>query len=326
MDERAIVNALAGLCATGGSTNTVLHLTAVAAAAGIVLELDDYEAAAAATPLLARVYPNGSADVNQFHAAGGMNFVLNQLLDAGLVHADAPNAFGSTLGGSAKTPALAADNAISWVDAGHESADQAVLRPLRDAFQPTGGLKVLSGNLGRAVIKVSAVDPARHVIVAPARVFHSQEALHRAFEKGELNQDVVVVVTFQGPRAIGMPELHKLTPPLAVLQDRGFKVALVTDGRMSGASGSVPAAIHLSPEALEGGPIAKVRDGDMIRLDATAGTLDVIDAGSVWLTREPAKHDLAAEHLGVGRELFSVFRATVGSAEQGGSIFGRVDA
>lgn len=326
LDERAIVNALVGLSATGGSTNAVLHMTAVAAAAGIILELEDYEAAAAATPLLARVYPNGRADVNQFQSAGGVNFVLGQLLEAGLVHADAPNAFGGTLGESAKSPSLTADNAIAWTDAHRESGDPAVLRPLKNAFQPTGGLKALSGNLGRAVIKVSAVEPVRHVITAPARVFHSQEGLFEAFEKGELDRDVVVVVRFQGPRAIGMPELHKLTPPLAVLQDRGFKVALVTDGRMSGASGTVPAAIHLSPEALDGGPIAKIRDGDMIRLDATAGTLDMIGAEQGWLTREPAVANLAREHLGVGRELFSIFRAMVGSAEQGASVFGRIDA
>ena len=325
VDERAIVNALVGLCATGGSTNAVLHMTAVAAASGIVVELEDYEAAAAATPLLAKVYPNSSADVNQFHAAGGVNFVLRQLLDAGLVHGDAPNAFGSTLEKSVADPQLGEDCELAWAAVYCESPDRDILRPVNDPFQASGGIRRLSGNLGRAVIKTSSLDPSRRVITAPARVFHSQEDLHMAFTRGELNQDVVVVVRFQGPKAVGMPELHKLTPPLAVLQDRGFKVALVTDGRMSGASGNVPAAIHLSPEAMSSGPIAKVRDGDVIRLDAVAGTLDVMqDEG--WLTREPASAELESEHIGVGRELFSIFRAAVGNAERGASIFGGIKA
>ncbi|HEY1942496.1 MAG TPA: phosphogluconate dehydratase [Roseiarcus sp.] len=321
IDERAIVNGVVGLHATGGSTNLTIHLIAMAAAAGVHLTWDDFADLAEVTPLLARIYPNGKADVNHFQAAGGMPLLIRALLDEGLVHEDARTVWGESLADYVVEPMLTEDGAVTWRDAAERSGDETVLRDAGNPFQPTGGLRVLEGPLGRAVIKTSAVAPERHVIEAPARVFHSQEELHTAFRAGELFRDVVAVVRFQGPQAIGMPELHKLMPPLGVAQDRGHRVALVTDGRLSGASGKVPAAIHVTPEADAGGAIAKIRDGDLIRLDAPAGRLDVLVDPTEWAARSPATKDLSAAHFGIGRELFSAFRANVGRAEQGASIF-----
>ncbi len=319
VDERVIVNAMVALLATGGSTNHLIHWVAVARAAGILIDWTDFGDLSRATPLLARVYPNGSADVNEFQAAGGPGFVIRELLDAGFMHADVATV---AEGGLAAYGALPAQDgaALRWNALPAKSGDESVLRGADQPFSAEGGLKLLTGNLGRSVIKVSAVPDDRHVIEAPARVFESQEALLAAFKAGELERDVVAVVRFQGPRANGMPELHKLTPPLAVLQGKGFKVALVTDGRMSGASGKVPAAIHVSPEALAEGPLARVRDGDRIRLDAVAGTLDALVDAAEWAARAPAKmSDAAAETNahGLGRELFGGLRRNVLSAEQG---------
>jgi phosphogluconate dehydratase len=323
VDERAIVNAMVALLATGGSTNHLIHWVAVARAAGLVIDWDDFSALSGVVPLLARVYPNGSADVNQFQAAGGPGYVIRELLDAGLMHADVLTVRADGLRAYTRVPALDAAGALRWTPAGGEggaSGDESVLRPAARPFSSTGGLRLLGGNLGRSVIKVSAVPEERHVVEAPARVFDSQEALQQAFAAGELERDVVCVVRWQGPRANGMPELHKLTPPLAVLQGKGFQVALVTDGRMSGASGKVPAAIHVSPEALAGGPLARVRDGDRIRLDAVAGTLDALVPAEEWAARAAATMpaDLAASNAhGLGRELFAGMRAHALSAEEG---------
>eukprot|EP01036_Dinobryon_divergens_P043168 gene43168-57433_t len=272
VDERSIVNAMVALLATGGSTNHLIHWVAVARAGGMVIDWDDFSALSDVVPLLARVYPNGSADVNQFQAAGGPGFVIRELLDAGLMHPDVRTVRPEGLRAFTRIPQRAdADAAagLTWVEAG-AGGDHSVVRPAAQPFSASGGLKLLSGNLGRSVVKVSAVPVERHVVEAPCRVFDSQDALQAAFQAGELNRDVVCVVRWQGPRANGMPELHKLTPPLAVLQGRGYQVALVTDGRMSGASGNVPAAIHVSPEAAMGGPLARVCDGDVVRLDAVA--------------------------------------------------------
>ncbi|MBS0582305.1 MAG: phosphogluconate dehydratase [Proteobacteria bacterium] len=322
VDERAIVNGIAGLHATGGSTNLLLHIVAIARAAGLIVTLEDFDAIASAVPLLARVYPNGKADVNQFHAAGGLNFLIAQLLDAGLVHADVNTVNGTGLDGYRKHALLDAEKKLGYVPIAAASHDETVLRPASNPFRPDGGLKALAGNLGRAVIKISAVAPERAVIEAPAIVFEEQDDVKAAFERGELDRDFVAVVRFQGPRANGMPELHKLTPTLGVLQDRGYKVALVTDGRMSGASGKVPAAIHLTPEAAAGGAIAKIRNGDIVRLDANAGTLEVKVDAATFAAREPAKgHGLAAHHVGLGRELFALFRDTVGASDAGASVF-----
>ncbi len=321
LDERAFVNGIVGLHATGGSTNHTLHLVAMAAAAGITLTWDDFADLAEVVPLLARVYPNGSADVNHFHAAGGTAFLIRELLAAGLLHQDVNTVLGQGLNAYVREPFLPEGGTLEWRDGAKVSGDTAVLRGVADPFQPTGGLRLLAGELGRAVIKVSAIAPERHVIQAPARVFHSQDALQAAFKAGELTGDVVAVVRFQGPKANGMPELHKLMPPLAILQDRGHAVALVTDGRLSGASGKVPAAIHVTPEAAEGGPIAKLRDGDLVRVDAQAGRLSVLVDAAEWAAREPARADLSSSHVGVGRELFACFRAAVGRADAGASIF-----
>ena len=319
VDERVIVNAMVALLATGGSTNHLIHWVAVARAAGILIDWTDFGDLSRATPLLARVYPNGSADVNQFQAAGGPGFVIRELLDAGFMHADVATV---AEGGLAAYGALPVQEgaALRWSALPAKSGDESVLRGAAQPFSAEGGLKLLTGNLGRSVIKVSAVPDDRHVIEAPARVFESQESLLAAFKAGELERDLVAVVRFQGPRANGMPELHKLTPPLAVLQGKGFKVALVTDGRMSGASGKVPAAIHVSPESLAEGPLARVRDGDRIRLDAVAGTLDALVDAAEWAARAPATiGDAAAETNahGLGRELFGGLRRNVLSAEQG---------
>ena len=325
LDERAFVNGIVGLNATGGSTNHTLHLVAMAAAAGVRITWDDFSDLADIVPLMARVYPNGSADVNHFHAAGGMAFLIGELLAAGLLHRDVDTVCGKGLDAYVREPFLTkdalTDDALHWRNGPTRSGDTAVLRGTAEPFDATGGLKLLVGELGRAVIKVSAIAPERHVIEAPARVFHSQEALQETFRAGLLTGDFVAVVRFQGPKANGMPELHKLMPPLGVLQDRGQKVALVTDGRLSGASGKVPAAIHVTPEAAEGGPIAKIRDGDIVRVDAHAGLLAVRVDPLEWAARVPATTPLDASHVGVGRELFTCFRNAVGPADAGASIF-----
>jgi phosphogluconate dehydratase len=318
-----VVNGVVGLLATGGSTNHTLHLVAVAAAAGIALTWDDFADLSPVVPLLARVYPNGSADVNHFHAAGGMAFLIGQLLDAGLLHSDVPTVAGRGLDAYRREPFLTEDGSLVWRDGPAASLDSAVLRPATDPFSPDGGLRVLRGNLGHAVIKVSAVAPEHQVVEAPARVFDDQQHLTAAFGRGELDRDFVAVIRYQGPRANGMPELHKLTPVLGVLQDRGYRVALVTDGRMSGASGKIPAAIHLTPEAASGGPISRVRDEDVIRLDAAAGTLEVELSDYELMERAPTGHapsDL--DWVGTGRELFSVFRHAAGTADTGAAVFG----
>ena len=318
VDERCIVNAMVALLATGGSTNHLIHWVAVARAAGIVIDWDDFSALSDVVPLLARVYPNGSADVNQFQAAGGPGFVIRELLDAGLMHADVVTARSGGLREFTAIP-QAQGSGMGWSPAG-ASGDASVLRGTTEPFSATGGLKLLRGNLGRSVIKVSAVPDDRHVVQAPARVFDSQEALHVAFAAGALDRDVVCVVRWQGPRANGMPELHKLTPPLAVLQGKGFRVALVTDGRMSGASGKVPAAIHVSPEAAAGGPLARLRDGDVVRLDATTGTLQALVDEAEWNTRvaQSMPDQLVLDNgLGLGRELFAGMRRNALDAEQG---------
>jgi phosphogluconate dehydratase len=317
LDERAFVNGLVGLMATGGSTNLVLHLPAMARAAGIELDLQDFADISEVVPLMAKVYPNGLADVNHFHAAGGLAYMIGQLLDAGLLHPDARTIAGEGLTLYRQEPKLR-DGKLVWEDGPASSLNDRILRPAGDPFQPSGGLKQLTGNLGTGVIKVSAVAPERHVIEAPARIFHDQEDVKRAFKAGAFTTDTVVVVRFQGPQANGMPELHSLTPTLTVLQDRGLKVALVTDGRMSGASGKVPAAIHVSPEAACGGPLARLRDGDIVRLDATAGTLTVLAAD--FDSRPAVTADLSANSFGTGRELFEAFRRSVGPASTGAGV------
>ncbi|MCB1968852.1 MAG: phosphogluconate dehydratase [Geminicoccaceae bacterium] len=322
LDERAFVNGIVGWHATGGSTNHSMHLLAMAAAGGIELTWDDLADLSEVVPLLARVYPNGLADVNHFHAAGGMAYLIRELLAEGLLHDDVRTIAGE--GGMQRYTAepFLDEGKLVWKEGPSASGDAAILAPAARPFAANGGLKMLAGNLGRSVIKVSAVRPGRQVVEAPAIVFNDQSELQEAFGNGELERDFVAVVRFQGPAANGMPELHKLTPPLGVLQDKGFRVALVTDGRMSGASGKVPAAIHLTPEALHGGAIAKIRDGDMIRLDAVAGTLDVLVDEAEFSARDPARIDLSHYHDGMGRELFATFRQSVGGAERGASVFG----
>ncbi len=317
LDERAFVNGLVGLMATGGSTNLVLHLPAMARAAGVILDLEDFADISEAVPLMAKVYPNGMADVNHFHAAGGLPYMIGQLLDAGLLHEEVQTIAGEGLSLYRREPVLTEEGLV-WRDGPQASQNDRILRPATDPFQPSGGLRQLSGNLGRGVMKVSAVAPDRHVIEAPARIFHDQEAVKAAFRAGEFTSDTVVVVRFQGPRANGMPELHSLTPVLSVLQDRGLRVALVTDGRMSGASGKVPSAIHVAPEAAMGGPLARLRDGDLLRVDATTGRLDVLAEG--FEDRTPVEADLSASAHGIGRELFAAFRATVGSSTEGAAV------
>ena len=317
LDEKAFVNGIVGLMATGGSTNLILHLPAMARAAGIQIDIDDFAALSEVTPLMAKVYPNGLADVNHFHAAGGLGFMIGELLDAGLLHPDTMTVSGDGLMQYTREPKLK-DGALTWEATDHKTRNDKILRPASDAFQPVGGLKSLTGNLGRGVIKVSAVAPERHVIEAPVRVFHDQDSVKAAFKAGEFTTDCVVVVRFQGPRANGMPELHGLTPTLSVLQDRGLRVALVTDGRMSGASGKVPAAIHVCPEAAEGGPLAKLRDGDIVRLDAAKGTLAVLAAD--FDARPPVTADLAGNGNGLGREMFEMFRNNVSRATDGAAV------
>ena len=329
LDERAFVNGIVGLMATGGSTNLVLHLPAMARAAGVLLELQDFHDLSQVTPLLAKVYPNGLADVNHFHAAGGLGYTIGQLLEAGLLHPDTMTVAGKGLERYTHEPKLTEaglntglntglNSGLTWTPGARDSQNTRILRPVSDPFDATGGLRQLDGNLGTGVIKTSAVAPERHVIQAPARIFDTQDAVKEAFKAGEFTTDTVVVVRFQGPQANGMPELHALTPVLAVLQDRGLKVALVTDGRMSGASGKVPAAIHISPEAAAGGPLARLRDGDIIRLDATTGLIEaqVPDLDD----RAPATPDLTGNDNGVGRELFAMFRANVGPAATGAAV------
>ena len=320
VDEKCIVNALVTLLATGGSTHHSIHWIAVARAAGVVIDWQDFNDLSAITPLLARIYPNGSADVNHFHAAGGTAFVLRTLLQAGLLHEDVNTVWGQGLGHYTQVPQLV-DGELSYAPGQASSGNPDILRPTEDPFEREGGLRLLSGNLGRCIIKTSAVAPQHWVVEAPARVFECQEELKRAFEAGELNSDVVAVVRFQGPRANGMPELHKLTPYLGILQDRGQQVALVTDGRMSGASGKVPAAIHLTPEALAEGPIGKVRDGDIIRVDAERGEVSVLVPADEWQKRRQATRKSQHSAYGMGRELFAHMRNVVSEAEAGATIF-----
>jgi len=322
IDERSIVNGIVGLNATGGSTNLTIHLIAMAAAAGIRITWQDFSDISDIVPLLARVYPNGLADVNHFNAAGGMGFLIRELLDAGLLHEDAHTVWGEGLRPYAVEAKLGPDGTVSREPAPAESGDEKVLVPFPKAFQPNGGLKVLTGNLGNAVTKVSAVKPEKRIVEAPALVFDSQEGLQAAFKAGKLDRDFVAVIRYQGPKANGMPELHKLTPALGVLQDRGHKVALVTDGRMSGASGKVPTAMHVTPEALDGGPISLVQDGDMVRFDAEAGTLELLVPAHVLAARVASVPDLSDNGFGLGRELFTGFRARALSAEMGATSFG----
>jgi len=316
VDERSIVNSIVGLLATGGSTNHTMHIVAYARAAGIIITWDDFAELSKVVPLLTRIYPNGPADINHFHAAGGMAFLVKQLIAGGLVHEDVNTIMGKGLTHYTKEPFLDNDKLV-WRDGTPDSLDEEVVRPITAPFSKEGGLSLLTGNLGRAVIKVSAVKQENRVIEAPAAVFHSQHELADAIINGELKRDCVAVVRFQGPQAIGMPELHKLTPYLGNLQDQGYKVALVTDGRMSGASGKVPAAIHLTPEAAAGGAIGRIQDGDMVRLDANTGELSLLIDSQNLAHREQAKHDLAASHQGMGREFFVAQRAMVTGAEEG---------
>ncbi|MEX0307954.1 MAG: phosphogluconate dehydratase [Ruegeria sp.] len=319
LDERAFVNGIVGLMATGGSTNLLIHLIAMARAGGIVLDWEDFSDISAVVPLVARVYPNGLADVNHFHAAGGLGFAIGTLLEDGLLHPDTLTVAGQGLHNYTKEPKLK-DGELIWEEGAGHSLNEKIVRPANDPFQPTGGLSRLTGNLGTGVMKVSAVAPEHQVVEAPVRVFHDQNAVKAAFKAGEFTGDVIVVVRFQGPKANGMPELHSLTPILSILQGRGQKVALVTDGRMSGASGKVPAAIHVCPEALDGGPIAYLQDGDLLRVDAVKGELEILTPGV--LDRAPATADLSVNQHGVGRDLFGAFRQNVGSADTGASIFG----
>jgi phosphogluconate dehydratase len=320
VDEKTIVNAIVALLATGGSTNHTLHLVAMARAAGIVIDWDDFSALSAAVPTLARIYPNGDADVNRFHEAGGTGFIIRELLDAGLLHDDVTTVLGKGLRAHCAGPVLQ-ESGAAWQPSPQASGDVEVLRPVADAFSAEGGLRLLTGNLGRAVVKVSAVKPQYRVVRAPAIVFDSQEQFLEAFKDGLLDRDFVAVVRLQGPRANGMPELHSLTPALGTLQDAGRHVALVTDGRMSGASGKVPAAIHVSPEVLAGGPLGKVRTGDMILLDAEEGRLEALVAPEEWAARVVEPADLTANEVGMGRELFAMFRGSVTTAEEGAATF-----
>lgn len=321
VDERAIVNAIVALLATGGSTNHTIHLVAIARAAGIIINWDDFSELSEIVPLLARIYPNGTADVNHFHAAGGTGFLIRELLSSGLLHADTTTVMGGGLEAYTQEPYLS-EQGLAWRDAPATSGDLAVLRPMTNPFGADGGLKLLKGNLGRAVIKTSAVQPQHRVIEAPAVVFDNQGDVIRAFKSGALARNCVVVVRYQGPRANGMPELHQLTPTLTSLQSKGFEVALVTDGRMSGASGAVPAAIHVTPECIAGGMLDKVRDGDIIRLDSYAGILEVRVPQEVLASRSAPAPDLSGNQYGIGRELFGAFRKVASDAEEGAIVAG----
>jgi phosphogluconate dehydratase len=320
VDEKSIVNAIVALHATGGSTNHTLHLVAIARAAGIVIDWNDFDELSKVVPSLTRIYPNGEADINYFQAAGGPGFVIRELLDAGLAHEDVNTILGHGLRAHCKEPFLDGDQVV-WKDVPEQSGDETVLRKASNPFAPDGGLVLVQGNLGRAVMKISAVKKEYHVVEAPALTFDSQEDFMHAYQAGSLNRDFVAVIRFQGPRANGMPELHALTPALSNLQDAGHHVAMVTDGRMSGASGKVPAAIHVSPEILAGGPLGLVRDGDIIRVDATAGTLEALVPADIWASRKQATADLSSSHIGMGRELFDVFRKSVSAAEEGAAHF-----
>ncbi|WP_020407316.1 phosphogluconate dehydratase [Hahella ganghwensis] len=320
VDEKTIVNALVALLCTGGSTNHTMHWVAIARAAGIVIDWNDFDELSSAVPSLTRIYPNGQADVNAFHEAGGTPFLIRELLSAGLLHDDVETVMGKGLAQYAQMPTLQ-NESLMWSPAVEKSLDDSVLRPASEPFAPDGGLKALQGNLGRGVIKVSAVAHEHWVVEAPAVVFEDQDDLADAFKRGELEKDFIAVVRFQGPKSNGMPELHKLTPYLGVLQDRGFKVALVTDGRMSGASGKVPAAIHVYPEAANGGTLAKIQNGDLVRLDALAGTLE-LKVGEEELAQRPlAEVDLSPRHVNFGRELFGALRQNAGNPEQGAAVF-----
>jgi len=321
VDEKSIVNAIAALHATGGSTNHTMHLVAIARAAGIVIDWNDFDELSKVVPLLARVYPNGDADVNHFQAAGGPAFVIRELLDGGFAHEDVNTILGHGLRNHCKEPFLDENDKVVWKDLPEQSGDDAVLRKYTNPFSDNGGLILVQGNLGRAVMKISAVKKEHHIVEAPALTFDSQEDFMHAYQAGQLNRDFVAVIRFQGPRANGMPELHALTPSLSNLQDAGYHVAMVTDGRMSGASGKVPAAIHVSPEILAGGPLGLVRDGDIIRVDATQGTLEALVPEDVWASRKMATADLSSSHIGMGRELFDVFRKSVSAAEEGAAHF-----
>ncbi|MBZ7939735.1 phosphogluconate dehydratase [Campylobacter sp. W0014] len=320
LDERNIINAMIGLMATGGSTNHTIHLIAIARAAGIIINWDDFDAISSVTPLLARVYPNGKADVNQFEAAGGLAFVINELLKEGLLHDDAYTVMGQGMQAYTKNPFLI-DGKIVYKDGVKTSKEENILRNIENPFSQNGGVKILKGNIGRAVIKISAVKEEHQIIKAPAMVFYSQQEFLNKFQNKELQKDFIAVFPYQGPRSNGMPELHKLTPPLGILQDQGFKVALVTDGRMSGASGKVPAAIHMSPEALLDGDIAKIKDGDILLLDAKNGILEILIDEKEWKERKIPKLD-KKEIFGCGRELFAGFRTQTSSAETGAMSFG----
>jgi phosphogluconate dehydratase len=319
VDEKAIVNAIVGLMATAGSTNHTIHLVAMAKAAGIQINWDDFADLSRVVPLLTRIYPNGAADVNHFHAAGGMGFLIGQLLDSGLMHGDINTVWGKGMDTYRQEPFLNGGKLV-WHEGAKETLDPDVLRPVSDPFSPTGGLERLTGNIGRAVIKTSAVNPDHLIVEAPAVVFHSQDDLQAAIKSGKLEKDFVAVVRFQGPKANGMPELHKLTPHLSVLLNKGFKVGLLTDGRMSGASGKVPAAIHVIPEALDGGVIAKLRDGDIIRIDAKSGTFEVKLSADELAHRVAVTADLAGNDEGLGRELFKTMRHNVSDSESGASF------
>ncbi|MEN0109008.1 MAG: phosphogluconate dehydratase, partial [Pseudomonas sp.] len=318
VDEKVLVNSIVALHATGGSSNHTLHMPAIARSAGILLTWQDMADLSEVVPTMAHVYPNGKSDINHFQAAGGMAFLIRELLDGGLLHEDVHTVVGKGLRRYTQEPFLD-DGKLVWRDGPTKSLDESILRPLANPFSPEGGLRVMDGNLGRGVMKVSAVALEHQIVEAPARVFHDQQELADAFQAGELERDFVAVVRFQGPRSNGMPELHKLTPFLGVLQDRGFKVALVTDGRMSGASGKIPAAIHVCPEAFDGGPLARVRDGDIVRVDGTKGELRVLVDAAELATRENAKG--LPEAFGTGRELFAFMRAAFSTAEQGASAF-----
>ncbi|MCF1439861.1 MAG: dihydroxy-acid dehydratase, partial [Shewanella sp.] len=324
VNEKSVVNGIVALLATGGSTNLTMHIVAAARAAGIIVNWDDFSELSDAVPLLARVYPNGHADINHFHSAGGMAFLIRELLFAGLLHQDVNTVTGFGLERYTQEPRLL-DGELVWVDGPTESLDKEVLTSVDNAFQPNGGLRLLKGNLGRAVIKVSAVAPQHRVVEAPAVVIDDQNKLDALFKAGELNKDCVVVVKGQGPKANGMPELHKLTPMLGTLQDKGFKVALLTDGRMSGASGKVPAAIHLTPEALENGLIGKIQNGDLVRVDANAGEIFLLVDETELLAREAGVIDLRPQRYGMGRELFGALRANLSSPETGARCTSAID-
>ena len=322
LDEKAFVNGIVGLHATGGSTNLVIHLIAMAAAAGIIITPEDFADLSEVTPLVAKVYPNSKFDINQYHAAGGLQLLFCELIDAGMLHTNVHTVAGYGLERYRYEPKLSDDNTVLWHEYNQKSLDESIVRPFSKPFQATGGLIRLQGEIGEAVIKVSAIDVDKHIIQAPAIVFHDQESVKSAFSRGELARDFVCVVRYQGPKANGMPELHGLTPILSILQDRGFKVALLTDGRMSGASGKIPAAIHVTPEALEGGPIARIRNEDMIRIDAVNGTIKVL-ADDTWLQRLNCECDISHHQNGMGRELFGLFRGNVSDSSNGASVFSR---